>query len=269
MSNAEESGQDWRESVSIDEEHEDGPTVVLNATGDTAADALRRVVAEGKWDEAAEPAVRAALELAAELIEAPGVVSWVDDELRMAAEDDEAKAVRFCFHTYQDAILNDDGKTAAALLDDNTLQRYERYRRLALNDQSPDPNSDSPIIDNLCIALFQLFLTEEQLQALTPLEIIEFAIDHLFAGKRGAEDLAIGQIEVDGDSAYAEAFVEDQQLPTSLAFHKQNGVWRVDITSLMPVVEMTYAVLAEESKMSPDDFIAAILQEIAGEEDTD
>src|SRR5690606_19285460 len=126
---------------------------------------------------------------------------WVEDAVMMHRENDDARAVRSCFLAYQQAILEDDGVAAAERLDETSMQRYAYYRDRALEDGPAAEDSQTPLVDRLCVALFRLQLTPGQLRAKSPREIVAFAIDHGLIGKTGTNNISIGKIEVTGDEA--------------------------------------------------------------------
>lgn len=256
---------DWRDALSVNDDGE-RTTLHLKATGEAAGSALRRLAAEGRWDASTDPSLAALFGLAAELIETTRVTGWIGEALMLHHEGDDAKSVRACFEVYQQAIADDDGPAAAAVLDAATMNRYAAYRDAALDGRDAIAGSDTPLMDRLCIAIFRMHLTQGQLIAMSPREIVEFAIEHGMIGKQGTGQISIGAIEVCGETAYAETFAEGQRVPCDLVFRREADRWRLDVTALLPFVEKTYRSVAEMNQLSDDAFVETVLRSVSREQ---
>ena len=266
MSNEDEGSLDWRTAIVIDDDDDEGPDVVMKDSGESAFDVLNRVLDAGKWDAEGEPGLAPLLELAAELLSDDAVLNWVDREVLMATENTEAQQARRCFMNYQSATALEDMDTAVKLLDGTTRERILKYLEFALAGGGAIPDSPTPSLDRICIELFRTVIPPEELENITEEEAIAFTLDHLFAGPEGFEQFRIGSIEVEDGHASAELFAGDAALPIDLVFTREKDAWRMNLASLFPLIETTYAAIARQRGMTTEEFITLYLDSAANAE---
>lgn len=260
MSEQEPAGPDWREAVAMSEEGPDAPRVVMRHSGATAHELLSKVLANGQWDEQSEPGLAPLLELTLELLDDDSVLRWMRREIIVAAEEPAAREVRTSFESYQRAVTVDDLDTVADLMDDYTRTVFSKYRELAMDGGGALPASDTPMVDRICVELFRIVFTPDELKAMDDEQAIMFSVNHIFSGPEGFEQFHIGEIEIDGDDAAAELFAGGTLLPIRIAFRYEGGEWRVSIASMFPLIETTYAAMAQQEGESTDTFVERFLE---------
>src|SRR5262245_58253589 len=99
-------------------------------------------------------------------------------------EDDshDATFVRACFEGYKKAILDQDGKTAVALVDDNTLKYYGKMRELALEGSANDVRQLSTV-NKIMVLMLRHRIPFEDLTEMTADSLFVYAVDEGWVGR--------------------------------------------------------------------------------------
>jgi hypothetical protein len=94
--------------------------------------------------------------------------------------------------------------------------------------------------------------------------MVVFAVESGMVGKQSVMHNAIGKVEVNGTIALGEFIARGQKTPFHYTFHKEQGAWKMDITSLFPVSRMAFAQLLKDSGEAEDAFLLGLLAAVSG-----
>lgn len=184
------------------------------------------------------------------------------------APSQEVTFVRDCFDGYKQAILDQNGDAAVAFVDLNTLGYYEKMRKLALDGSSADVRKLSTI-DKIMVLMLRQLVPVRELSAMTAESLFVYAVDKGWVGKESVINNALGDIEVSGSSATGVHISEGRPSPFKWNFQNENGKWKIDITSVMPIANEAFSAVVQQSGLSEDDFLFRVLESISEKEVSD
>ena len=130
----------------------------------------------------------------------------------IAAESGDKAAIRKTFEAYKAAILKDDGKAAANLVTDNTIDYYGKMKRLAVYASENYVKAQS-LVDQMMALLLRLQIAPDSLKKMTGKEVFAEAVKRGWTSKARSAKQDVGAIIVSGDTGvrqYVAARQEDQ-----------------------------------------------------------
>lgn len=177
------------------------------------------------------------------------------------AQDD--KQVQKTFKAYKSAILNGNGKEAASYVDSHTINYYARMLDITRHADSAQVDTMS-ILDKIIILTLRAKVKKEQLHEMDGKSLIVYAINTGMIGKNTVNNFAIDHISVNKNFAQAQMMAQGQPIPMYMHFYKENGQWRVDLTSLFKTFSEAMAQLIEESGQTENEFLVKMLEASTG-----
>ena len=93
----------------------------------------------------------------------------------------------------------------------------------------------------------------------SPEELIEAAVDAGLVGEQGLGEVALGDVQVEGDRATAPAVVRGRSTPLTFAFLREDGRWKVDLQPLLRVSDEALRAQADQQGISTDKLVDSLL----------
>ena len=180
----------------------------------------------------------------------------------VASPADDA-AVRGTFEAYRRAVLEADGEAALAAIDRNTIEYYGRMLDLARRGDEPTVRGLS-LIDKILVLSLRHRLPREVVLAATPESIFIRAVEEGWIGKEGVVRTELGTIRVRDATATAAVLSRGKETPLSFAFHKEAGAWKLDLTSVMSMVEAPLKRMLEGIAPTEDEAVVILLESASG-----
>jgi hypothetical protein len=178
---------------------------------------------------------------------------------------DDTGAVHKAFETYTKAALAKDGAAAQGVLADTVSAYYDEARKLALT--ADDARLAAvPTTQRLTVYVLRAEVEPAVLRDGTPADLLKTSFDQGLVGEDGIADLALGKVVVSGDQATAQAVVGGKEAPYSIAFLRQQGVWKVDIAPLMALADEGFAEAAKQQGTTVEAMVDGILVTKYGQE---
>jgi len=172
--------------------------------------------------------------------------------------------VKQSFLTYKAAILSSDGSTAARVV---TQGSRDYYRRLADQALTLDREGLQAISlgDRLYALLLRHTLDRGQLESMSGGEVVSYAVNEGWIGKEGAEQLELGNYQVDGNAASGTILRPDGgETNFKMEFVKENGRWLLDLVALMKLTRTAFEYAVKQSGLSEDEFVMLMLEYSTG-----
>jgi hypothetical protein len=119
-------------------------------------------------------------------------------------------------------------------------------------------------VDKITVLGFRHQIGIEQLQGLSERELFVYLVDQGQIGKEGVTDSGIGQISISGNTAEGEFLLRGQVSPFKYRFVKEEGVWRIDLTALLSVVDQGLRAAISQMEVTEDEFIVRMLKLMSG-----
>lgn len=187
--------------------------------------------------------------------------------LAQEEESDIPILVKASFEAYREAILEDDGARAAKFVSHHTIDYYDEIVVQALTADSMALDTMS-LIDKMTILIIRGKMSAELLKTAGPGDGFIFSINEGLVGKEEARRNDLGKVFYDSTFARAPMIVDGQQTPLPMHFHLEEGVWKLDLTSLFPISEPVFTKMIEESGMPENEFLQLVVTiTLEGEEE--
>jgi hypothetical protein len=178
-----------------------------------------------------------------------------------AAPLDEVKA---SFRAYKAAILESDGKAAAEVVTQDSRDYFRRLADYAL-ELDRAGLQEIHLSDRLYALLLRHDLDRARLESMSGGEVVAYAVARGWIGREGAEQLQLGNYQVDGDTATGTILRPDgQQTRFQMTFAREDGDWRLELAQLMELTRVAFEYSAQQSGLGEDEFILRLLEYSSG-----
>jgi len=179
------------------------------------------------------------------------------------AQKSEEKLVRKLFEDYKTSILNDRGEEAANYVDSRTIAYYAEMLEKAKHADSAEVNTLG-ILDKIMVFSIRHRASREEILSFDGRGLFIYAIEEGMVGKSSVANNTIGTIEVEGDFAKGQLVVNGKAAPYYFHFYKEEGSWRLNLTSFFPISELFFEKRQEDSGMPENDYIFMLLERLTG-----
>jgi hypothetical protein len=175
----------------------------------------------------------------------------------------EEKLVKKSFDNYKTAILNDKGDEAVKYVDSRTIKYYSDILQLVKTADSTKIETLS-ILDKLMVFSIRDRTSKEDILSFDGKSLFVYAIKSGMVGKNSVANNSIGDVMIDNDFAKGQLIANGQKAPFDFHFYKEDGQWKIDLTSLFPVSTMAFKKMAEESGQNENVYLFSLLEMITG-----
>ncbi len=187
---------------------------------------------------------------------------------------DPEAAVRATFEAYREALLGSDGERAAALVDGKTGEYYRELKRLVLNGGEEEVRRRT-FVDRFLIVAFRHQFDAAELTGMDLADVIVRATEIGWINGAAIEQLAVGDVRIEGDEAYAaartRASLEDPALGGGIdeleyRFVNEDGTWKFRFSALVSSIDEVMRNLAAQLGADEDDLIFTLVESLTGVE---
>ena len=180
-----------------------------------------------------------------------------------SAQSTEQNSVKQTFTSYKKAILDGHGSEAVKWVDKNTLSYYEKMLAVTLNGDSAEVTA-LPLMDKLTVLSLRHRIPKNDIKNFDGKQLFVYSIDKGMVGKNSVMNVDIGEVKVEGNSADGQLVSNGQGSPLYFGFSKEEGQWKLDLTSLFgPTTEGLKKMLSDQG-MTENQFIFQALEMMSG-----
>jgi hypothetical protein len=179
------------------------------------------------------------------------------------AQRSEEKLVRETFSNYKNAILTDKGDEAVNYVDSRTVAYYGKILDLVRN-ASADDVRNLPIMDKFMVLTVRHKVERKELISFDGRGLLVHAIKTGMVGKNSVSSLNIADVTIENEFAKGQLESNGKKAPAYFHFYKEEGQWRIDLTSLFSLTSAMFQKLIAESEKSDEDFILELLEMASG-----
>lgn len=184
-----------------------------------------------------------------------------------ATAQDDKTLIKNCFEGYKAAILEDRGKDALKFVDSKTISYYSGILEKVKKYDSAQIEQ-TPIIDKLTILMLRHRATKEEIMKLDGKTLLVFAIGRGMVGKNSVQKNGIGEVVVTGNSGTGQIVVDGNATPLKFAFNKEEGAWKLDLTSIFPASNIAFKNAIKESGQNENEYLFYMLEMTTEKEPT-
>lgn len=178
--------------------------------------------------------------------------------ISIAQEAEQAK-VREAFENYKNSILTDKGNEAVNWVDSNTLNYYSEMLEVTKHADSLEVNNLG-ILDKMMVFTIRARTSRQDILSFDAKKLLEYSINEGMVGKSSVQNLDIDTPKISENKASAQVITNGQTIPISFGFQKENGTWKIDLTSIFPTSEEALKNVQESSGKGENEFIIWILE---------
>jgi len=187
------------------------------------------------------------------------VSDQVDSREIVVDPEQDKKQIHDCFYSYKRAILEDKGDEAFQCLDKRTRDYFAKMLQL-VKTASRDEVEQLSLMDKMQVLIMRNNVPKSELLSMTGDELLIYAINHGMVGKNGTSNLEAGTIIVEGGFGKVEMVVRGKNSGLFYHFYKEDGQWKLDLTSSFPAAQAALNTVIQQSGQSENDFILNIIR---------
>jgi hypothetical protein len=180
------------------------------------------------------------------------------------AQKEEQVLVKKAFDSYKSSILNDKGEEAVKYVDSRTFKYYDQVLDLVKHADSTEVANLS-LLDKLMVLSIRHRTSREDILSFDGKGLLIYAIESGMVGKNSVANNSIGKTVVDDNFAKGQLIVNGKEAPLHFHFYKEEGEWKIDLTSIFSITNLGLKKMVEDSAQSDNDFILNILETLPGE----
>ena len=171
-------------------------------------------------------------------------------------------AVRSTFEDYRTEVGAGNGAVVPALVSPSTIAHYDEVVRLART-AGPSEISALGMMDRLMIARLRV-QEPPDFAAMDGAGLLVYGVDEGMIDAAALEDNTLGEVRVEGDSAYAQMLVDGEPAGVDWEFVRDGSDWTFDLAAGFPLINEALTQVAAENEMTEDEFIFAAIEMVTG-----
>ena len=173
------------------------------------------------------------------------------------------KLVKSCFEEYKAAVIKQEGIKAKDLVDKVTIDFYNRVLNHARFSAKSELNKVN-ISEKLIVFSVRKNVPLDSVRHFSGSQLFAYMIRNGLIDKSTISFIDLGEIEVLNNSAKAPVIVGGQKAPFTLQFRKEQGVWKINISSLLVITDVALARKIEQAGLTEELFIEQLLNNKTG-----
>lgn len=169
------------------------------------------------------------------------------------------ESVARAFNDYKNAILNDKAEEALKAVDSRTKKYYtDLLHDVKLADSL---RIDSlPLIDKITILRIRSAASKPEIESMQGTDAFLFAIKNGMVGKSSVANNELGEIIMEEIFAKGQLVAAGQKTDYYFHFYKEEGQWKMDITSLFSIANMAFEQMVKESGEEENKYLVSLLE---------
>jgi len=175
----------------------------------------------------------------------------------------EQSLVKEAFENYKSAILNEKGEEAVRFVNSKTVAYYDDILNKVKNADSAEVNGLS-VLDKLMVFSIRHRTSRADILSFDGKALLVYAIKSGVVGKSSVINLSVGEIKTDGNYANGVVVTNGKATPLSFGFTKENGQWKIDLTSILPASAAAFEAMVKDSGQEENEFFFSILNILTG-----
>ena len=161
-------------------------------------------------------------------------------------------------------MLDERGEDVAELVTASTIDYYGELLALTL-EADEQTLRGRRLIDRMTILLLRHRFPAPELHALDGRGLLVLGVEEGMVGTEDVVAADLGEVEVSGDTAVAEAITAEGAGPgLNWEFRREGGRWRIDLTAPLPIANLALEQAAAESGLPEDDFVFRLIEATTG-----
>jgi hypothetical protein len=184
--------------------------------------------------------------------------------LQQPSAPDAESAVRAAYEGYRQALLDRDGRAAAALVSDSTIEYFQSLAAIA-GTGGPEGIRARSLNDRLTIALLRVRRPPAELARMDGRELFAFGVEAGLFDSSSVADIRLGGVRVEGDRALAQLVIRGEASRLVYEFVRAGADWRLDVGPALLVANTVLKQLVRQASVPEDQFIFQMVESVSGQ----
>ena len=159
------------------------------------------------------------------------------------------------FEAYRAALLAEDGPAVVRLVDSGTLAYYGQSVEWALDADSADV-ATLRLVDRLMVFSLRHRVPTDTVRAFDGASSLSYAVRKGWIGAGSVQRLRIVRTEATGPIGFA---TFDARGQIRMGFTQEDGQWKVDLTSMLPLANLAFHQVAVDAGQRDDELLFSLL----------
>ncbi len=174
------------------------------------------------------------------------------------------KALKKSFETYRTAIIRGNGELASMLIDQTTVRYYDRIVEMALYGGRAEVNNLS-IGEKVLVLKCRHLISLDTLKTFKGADLFQYQVDNEWFDRTQIASLAITDVRIKGRTASSRLLRGGQLLNYGYLFNVEDGIWKLDLTAGLEVVDRDHRTAARQSGLDENHYAMQLLKDLSGE----
>lgn len=179
----------------------------------------------------------------------------------------DEEGIRESFFTYKNSILTQNGIEAVKQVNSSTIEYYGEMKDIALVGTEEKVRNLSTL-NKLMVLMIRHLIEPSLLSEMTAEDVFVWGVDEGLIGE-DAVGSSLGDITIADNVAIARYIQNGQVTVLNWQFEKEDGAWRLDLTSILKLAAPAFKEAIKSSGMSEDEFIFMALETASGRKVSD
>ena len=176
--------------------------------------------------------------------------------------------LRQLYGSYNTALLQKDGETAAQLLHSNIVDNYAEALQLAKT-ASRDELESIPPHKKLIMFYIRWGVPEEVIAKDDPHAIIAYMVEQGALRSNTSVSTDVRDFTLQDGEVIGHLYAQGKKTPLKISFAQEHGQWKIDLTDLNAMADDVYAQSAEMQKVSQDEALLNLVEGTTKKDVTD
>lgn len=177
-------------------------------------------------------------------------------------EEDEEQQVRNAFENYKAAMQNHDGEKAVKFVDSRTIQYYDDMLELIKTADSAKMETLS-ILDKSLVFTIRHEVPKEGILSFDGKSLFAYEVKNERVRLKNAADYSISEITINENFAKGQ-LITKRGTPIDFHFYKEGGQWKINLTSMFPILKMGLKMAAAFVGQEENEFLFSSLEMTTG-----
>lgn len=116
------------------------------------------------------------------------------------------------------------------------------------------------ILDKMTVLIMRNKMPKEELLTMDGKKMFIYAVNNGMVGKGSVSNNSIGKVAVNGNFASGQFISKGRETEIYFHFYKEDGAWKVDLTSLFPISILALDKVIADSGKSENEFIIPLIE---------
>ena len=164
---------------------------------------------------------------------------------------DDFNAIRACFSAFRDAVETQHGADAVTYVTDDSVERFDAYRQLAISAIEEDLR-EHPLVEQIEVLRLRYFLTPEELHSFTGADVIARLIDLGILPTPFIQNVQLGTPMFQTDRCFVTIFDDSGPAKEKMLFVKAGQDWKLDIAAMEFILGKVYRGMQRKEQKSAE-----------------